>query len=313
MAVLILTKIEPIDSWFIELSTELKKHKPDLDLRIWPEYGKQEEIEIVLVWWPPLGVMQRFPNLKLIISLGASIEHILIDPELPDNIPIVRLVSEGKTLQMVEYVTLAVLLFQRRFIEYQALQRSQRWEYLPAPDASSFTIGILGIGILGSRVAEKLITFGFPVRGWSRTSKAITGVKCFHGTEQFKLFLKTCQVLVCLLPLTPETEGILCHDTFSALPQGTYLINVGRGEHLVEADLLSALDSGQIAAACLDVFDIEPLPGTHPFWSHPRIVLTPHVSAPGNPDELTNYILNTIDCSQLGKPLKYAIDRSQGY
>ncbi|RKZ85117.1 MAG: glyoxylate/hydroxypyruvate reductase A [Candidatus Parabeggiatoa sp. nov. 1] len=313
MAVLILTKIEPTDSWFVGLSAELKKHKPDLDLRIWPECGKREEIEIVLVWWSPLGVMQIFPNLKLIISLGASVDHILIDPDLPNSIPIVRLVSEGKTLQMAEYVTLAVLLFQRRFIEYQALQRSRRWEYLPAPDASSFTVGILGLGILGSMVAKKITTLGFPVQGWSRTPKAIAGVNCFYGREQLKLFLKICRVIVCLLPLTPETEGILCHETFSALPPGTYLINVGRGQHLVEADLLSALDSGQIAYACLDVFDTEPLPKAHLFWSHPRIILTPHISAPGHPDDLADCILDTIDCSLSGKPLEYAIDRNQGY
>ncbi|HAC63637.1 MAG TPA: glyoxylate/hydroxypyruvate reductase A [Cyanothece sp. UBA12306] len=313
MAVLILAEIEPTDTWFNTFITQLKKKQPNLDLRVWPECGNPEEIEIVLAWWPPLGVMLRFPHLKLIISLGASVDKILADPDLPDGIPIVRLFSQSKTGQMVEYVTLAVLLFQRRFIEYQAWQRSQRWKYLPALDASSLTVGILGLGVFGSRVAQHLAAMRFPVRGWSRTPKAIAGVECFHGQEQFQVFLSKCQVLVCLLPLTPQTEGILCHETFSALPPGAYLINVGRGKHLVEADLLNGLDSGQIIGACLDVFHTEPLPRDHPFWSHPRIIITPHIAAPGQPDEIASVIIDTINCSRSGKPLDYAIDRNLGY
>lgn len=312
MAVLLLANID-LEELFAQLIAELKKRQPALDLRIWPECGKPEEIEIVLAWCPPLGVMQRFPNLKLIISLGTGAEGILVDPDLPDGIPIVRLVSENQTWEMVEYVTLAILLFQRRFIEYQALQRSQRWEYLPAQDARSLTIGILGMGNLGSTVAKKLAAMRFPLRGWSRSPKAIAGVECFHGREQFKLFLSKCRAIVCLLPLTPQTEGILCYETFSALPTGAYLINVGRGKHLVGADVLSALDSGQIAGACLDVFDTEPLPTDHPFWSHPRIIVTPHIAAIGLAEELAASILDAIDCSCSGRPLEYAVDRNRGY
>ncbi|MEQ9672223.1 2-hydroxyacid dehydrogenase [Coleofasciculus sp. G2-EDA-02] len=313
MAVLILAEIEPTDPWFPGFITQLKQGKPNLDLRVWPECGKIEEIEIVLAWLPPLGVIQRLANLKLIISLGAGVDQILIDPDLPDHIPIIRLVSEQKSRQMVEYVTLAVLLFQRRFIEYQALQRSRRWDYLPVPDASSFTVGILGLGVLGSTVAKKLGSMGFPLRGWSRTPKAIVGVDCFHGWEQFKRFLSKCRVLVCLLPVTPETEGILCHETFSALPLGAYLINVGRGKHLVEADLLTGLDSGQIAGACLDVFETEPLPKSHPFWSHAHIIVTPHISAVGSPDDVADLILDAIARVETGKPLEYVVDRNRGY
>ncbi|WP_229414687.1 2-hydroxyacid dehydrogenase [Moorena producens] len=312
MAVLLLANID-LEEWFAQLTAELKKRKAGLDLRIWPESGKLDEIEIVLAWWPPLGVMQKLPNLKLIISLGASVDRILVDPDLPKHIPIVRLLSEGKTQQIAEYVTLAVLLFQRRFIEYQALHRSRRWEYLPVPEAKEFTVGILGLGVFGSTVAKKLAAMGFSVRGWSRSPKAMAGVECFHGREQFKLFLSTCRAIVCLLPVTPETEGILCHETFSALPTGAYLINVGRGKHLVEADLLSALDSGQIAWACLDVFHQEPLPNDDPFWSHPRIIVTPHIAAVGNPKELAARIVDTIDCSREGRPLENAIDRNRGY
>ncbi len=224
-----------------------------------------------------------------------------------------RWVSDGKTQQIAEYVTLAILLFQRRFIEYQALHRSQRWEYLPIPDAKAFTVGILGLGVLGSTVAKKLSAMGFSVRGWSRSPKAIAEVECLHGREQFKLFLSKCRAIVCLLPLTPETEGILCHETFCALPTGAYLINVGQGKHLVETDLLSALDSGQIAWACLDVFQKEPLPLEDPFWFHPRIIVTPHIAAVGQPEELAAYIVDTINCSREARPLKNVIDRNRGY
>lgn len=313
MVVLILVETKPTNTWLNILIAQLKKEQPNIDFRLWPEYGKPEEIEIVLTAWPPPGAMQKFPNLKLIMSLGVGVNRILEDPDLPDNIPIVRLVSESKRLQMIEYVTMAVLVFQRRLLEYQALQRSQRWEYLPVQDATSFTVGILGLGDLGLTVAKKLKLIGFPIRGWSRTPKIFAGVECFHGQEQFKLFLNKCRAIVCLLPVTPQTEGILCQDTFSALPPGAYLINVGRGKHLIEPDLLTALDSGQIASACLDVFDTEPLPVDHPFWSDPRIIVTPHIAARGRSDEIAAAILDTINCSRMGRPLKYAIDRRWGY
>lgn len=313
MAVLLLAEIEPTDPWFAEFITQLKTRQPDLELRVWPEWGKLEEIEIVLAWQPPFGVMQRFPHLKLIISLGASVDRILADPDLPAQIPIVRVVSQGKTLQMAEYVTLAVLLFRRRLIEYQELQRSQRWEYLTLPDHSSFVIGVLGLGILGSTTAQTLAAMGLMVRGWSRTPKAIPGVECFHGHEQFNLFLSQCRVIVCLLPLTPQTEGILCHETFSALPQGAYLINVGRGKHLVEADLLNALESGKIAGACLDVVETEPLPRNHPFWSHPRMIITPHIAAEGQPSDVADYVIDLINRYQTGQPLKHLVDRNRAY
>jgi glyoxylate/hydroxypyruvate reductase A len=313
VAVLLLTEIKQTDPWFAEFITQLQQRQPDLDLRAWPECGKLEEIEIVLAWQHPLGVMQRFPNLRLIISLGASVDRILADPDLADHIPIVRVVCDGKIVEMAEYVTLAVLLFRRRLIEYQELQRSQRWEYLTTPNANTFTVGVLGLGILGLAVAKQLAAMGFSVRGWSRTPKAINAVECFHGREQFKGFLSQCRVLICLLPLTPETEGILCHETFSALPPGAYLVNVGRGQHLVEADLLEALNTGKIAGACLDVFETEPLPRNHPFWSDPRIIVTPHIAAEGQPNDAADYIIDVMIRYQTGQPLKYIIDRNRAY
>ncbi|NET59097.1 MAG: glyoxylate/hydroxypyruvate reductase A [Symploca sp. SIO2E6] len=313
MVVLMIGEIDPVDVWFATLMAELKQGMPNVDLRVWPECGNPEDIDVALAWKPPLGILPKLPNLQLIISLGAGVEHILRDPDLPSQIPIARMVYPGQISQMVEYVTLAVLLFQRGFLDYQQLQKLRRWEYLPVPDTQSFTVGILGLGVMGSTVAKRLRAIGFPVRGWSRTPKAIVGIDCFHGSEQLELFLSKCRVLVCLLPLTPATEGILNLDTFSNLPQGGYLINVARGKHLVEADLLTALDSGQIRGACLDTFGTEPLPETHPFWPHPHIIVTPHISAPGIPSDVAAQIIDNIERCQTGRPLKNVVDLNRGY
>ena len=313
MAILLIREIDPTDTWFVELIAELKKSMPNIDLRVFPDCGKFEDIEIALAWKPPLGELLKFPNLKLIISLGAGVDHLLRDPNLPNNISIVRLISPAQTLQMAEYVNLAVLFFQRRLLDYQQLQRSQEWEYLPISNASSFTVGIMGLGAFGSTVAKRLRDIGLSVRGWSRTPKEIDGIQCFYGGEQFRLFLSKCRILVCLLPLTSETENILNADTFSSLHQPAYLVNVGRGKHLVEADLLAALDSGKIAGAFLDSFSHEPLQKDHPFWLHPKIIVTPHISAAGIPSEFADQIIDIIIKFKQGKPLKNLVDLKQGY
>lgn len=313
MAVLILTTIQPLDAWFRGLITALEQRKPDIDLRVWPECENTEDIDVILAWLAPKGMMQNFPNLKLIMSLGASVDTILDDEELPENVPIVRLVTPTKSVQMAEYVTLAVLMFQRRFLEYLSFQRQKNWELLLAHNADSFKVGILGQGVLGLAVSQKLIAMGFPVRGWSRTPKSFANIECFHGRQQLTSFLSECSAIVCLLPVTSETKGILCKETFDALPDGAFLINVGQGPHVVEADLLSALDSGKIAGACLDVFKDEPLPPDHRFWTHPNVIVTPHISAPGSLDDVANCVIETLTDLEQGQPLKYGVDRSRGY
>lgn len=315
MIVLLLTEMEPTDSWFpwfTRLIHHLRQHRSRLELRVWPEAGARDEVDIVLTWCPPLGVLQTFPNLKLILSLGAGAEHILQDPNLPPEVPISRLVPKQLALQMTEYVMQAILTFKGRRIEYQELQQLSRWEPLPTLRTEQCTVGILGLGAMGAQVSQALAAVGLWVRGWSRHSKQIKGVDCFFGHEQLDVFLSQCAVLVNLLPLTPATEGILCEKLFAALPQGAYLINVGRGHHLIEADLLKVLDSGQIAGACLDVFKTEPLPREHPFWSHSKIIVTPHIAAVSEIDDVVEYILDTIDRLKRGT-LRYVIDRNQGY
>jgi len=295
------------------LITELKTSIPDIDVHIWPEVENPEKIEAIITWKPPLGIMSKFPNLKVIISLGAGVEDILKDPNFPQNIPIVRIVEPCLTSRMTEYILLAVLRFHRQSCTYQRLQKAQHWKPLPISKTSSCYIGILGLGVLGTDAAEKLKTLGFPIRGWSRTPKNIDGIECFHGRDQLKLCLSKCRVLVCLLPLTVETEGILNHETFSAMSCGSYLINVARGEHLVEKDLLEALDSGQLSGACLDVFSKEPLPENHPFWSHPQITITPHVATQTNSEYWTKSIVDAIHSIRAGLTLKNVVNYQQGY
>ena len=294
-------------------TNELKRSIPELDIQIWPEVSNPEKIDAVLTWKPPLGVMNKFPNLKAIISFGVGVEQILRDPSIPENVPIVRIVEPGLTSRMTEYILLAVLRFHRQAFAYQRLQQERSWQPLPLPETNTCKIGILGMGILGKDAAAKLSYLGFPVRGWSRTPKNIDGIECFHGREQLKICLSECKILICLLPLTPETKGILNHETFSALPKGSYLINVARGQHLVEKDLLTALDSGQLSGACLDVFDKEPLPANHPFWLHSQITITPHVATQTDSEYWTQSIVETINDVRAGVTLKNVVNRQQGY
>lgn len=313
MTVLILAEIKPTDRWFAGLIPRLKQHNVQLDLRVWPEIGDREEIEIVLAWCPPLGTLGMFPNLKLILSLGAGVDGILQDPSLPSDVAIARLIPDRLALQMAEYIMQGVLAFKCRILDYREQQQLRHWSPLSRPNTDSFIVGVLGLGVLGATVAQHLAAIPLPVRGWSRTSKEIEGVDCFFGSDRLNLFLSQCPVLVNLLPLTPATEGILSYETFAALPQGAYLINVGRGQHLIEADLLRALDSGQLAGAYLDVFKSEPLPTDHPFWSHPRIVVTPHIAAVGELDEVVDYIIDVVARLETGTPLQHLVDRNRGY
>jgi glyoxylate/hydroxypyruvate reductase A len=309
MILLLVGKIKIVETWIALLQQNL----PHLEIRLWPEVGDPSEIEIILAGFDLAETLPPFPHLKLVISIGAGVDHILKNTNWMGDAAVVRVVSNSLTAQMVEYITLAVLTFQRRLIDYLALKNTQQWQYLPTADAGKFTVGILGLGVLGSAVATQLQQLEFPVRGWSRTPKTLAGINCFAEPDQFHAFLSECRVLICLLPLTPETRGILNLTTFSALPQGAFLINVARGNHLVEADLLTALNSGQIGAAWLDVFQTEPLPKNHAFWLDERIIITPHIAAVTLPSEVIPQVIDAIDCYQMGQPLKNRVDLHRGY
>ena len=280
---------------------------------MWPEIGDPAEIDYALVWRPEPGFLASLPNLKLILSLGAGIDHLLGDPQLPRHLPIIRLVDPHLTAAMSEYVVLQVLRLHRRDLDYRAQQESRVWRELDQQNAADRRVGILGLGELGQDVATKLKALGFDVAGWSRSEKNVSGIGSYAGAAGLPPLLGRSEILVCLLPLTAETEGILNTSTLALLPKGAALVNAARGAHLVEEDLLAALASGQISAAVLDVFREEPLPADHPFWHHPRIIVTPHVAAFTNPATAAPIILDNIRRFEEGRPLLNRVDPARGY
>jgi len=288
------------------------RHAPDLDFRIWPHAGDLKEVEYLIAWQAPPEFLTELPNLKVLFSSGAGIDHVDLSA-VPAHIPLVRMVEPGIINGMVEYVSLAVLALHRDFFDYVAQKAAGVWNPLEVPPASARTIGVMGMGSLGCAVLERLAAFGFRLRGWNRSPRAMDGVEIFAGADQLQPFLEGCDVLVCLLPLTPATHGILDREVFSALPKGAALINVGRGPHLVDADLLAALDSGHLSHAVLDVTDPEPLPSGHPFWAHPRVFVTPHVASMTQPETAAPILLENIRRHQRGEALQGRIDPARGY
>lgn len=292
---------------------ELARHLPDLDFRVWPEIGDPSEIDAALVWRPPPGLLERLPNLRLIASLGAGVDHIFVNPSLPPDVPVVRLVDPYMTAAMSEYVQLQVLRLHRGDLRYLAQQRQGIWHQWPQVNAAERRVGVLGLGVLGGDAALKLEVLGFDVAGWSRNAKKLAGIRCFHGADGLAALAERSEILVCLLPLTPATEGILDARLFERLPRGAALVNCGRGRHLVEADLLAALASGQLGAAVLDVFRDEPLAPNHPFWRHERILVTPHVAASTNPATAALAVVDNLRRLAEGRPLANRVESSERY
>ena len=282
-------------------------------MRIWPEVGEPADIDYALVWHPEPGLLASLPNLKLILSLGAGVDHILCDPQLPPGIPIVRLVDPYMTDAMSEYVLLQVLRLHRQDFDYRAQQEAQIWRELDQKNASERRVGILGSGALGQDAARKLKGLGFDVAVWGRSKKHLDGLAGYAGEVALPALLGRSEIVVCLLPLTPETQGILSARSFALMPKGAALVNAARGGHLVEADLLAALTGGQLSGAVLDVFSDEPLPAGHPFWRHPRVVVTPHVAAATHPPTAAPIILDNIRRFEAGRPLLNRVDPSRGY
>ena len=309
MALLFQSKDDRAEPWV----DALRRYGPELDVRVWPEAGDLGEIDYALVWKPPRGLLKTFPNLKVIFSIGAGIDHLASDPELPRQVPVVRMVEPGLTAGMTEFVVFNVLAHHRRLLDFQALQRERVWDMLPVPIARQRSVGILGLGVLGSDAARALVALGFRVAGWSRSPKAVPGVESFHGADGFKPFLARSEIVACLLPLTGETTGLLDAAAFAALPRGAGVINAGRGAHLVEADLLAALGSSQVGAVYLDVYGQEPLPPDHPFWSHPRVVMTPHIASITVPETAAKTVVEGIRRFEAGQGLDNVVDLDHGY
>ncbi len=296
---------------------------PQRDIRLWDgSTGEQAggsfaDVAYACVWLPPAGLLARFPNLRAIFSLGAGVDHILSDPALPD-VPVVRIVDPDLTMRMTEYVVLHVLMHHRGQRRYDAQQRERYWYEHPQPPASHVSVGVMGLGMLGRGAAPVLRCIGFQVAGWSRMPKKLPGIATFHGTQGLEEFLRRTEILVCLLPATPVTRGILNLDLFRRLKRdgplgGAYLINAGRGVLQVDADILTALDEGALAGATLDVFPTEPLPATSPLWTHPKVTITPHCAAASDSGPLVANILRQIERFEAGLPLEGVADRAAGY
>ncbi|KWR75402.1 2-hydroxyacid dehydrogenase [Cupriavidus sp. IDO] len=290
---------------------------PEAECLAW-EDSREASADYAVVWRPPVEMLRGRTDLKAVFNLGAGVDGILSlrdeDPEaLPAGVPIVRLDDAGMAAQMAEYVTHAVLRDFRKLDAYDAQQRAGTWKFIKPNRRADFTIGVMGVGTLGAHIARTLAGFGFPVRGWSRSARMIEGVVGFHGEAGQVPFLDGLRVLVNVLPLTPETENILNARLFGKLARGAYVINVARGPHLVEEDLLAAVQEGQIAGATLDVFRTEPLPAEHPFWQEPRITITPHISALTLREDSIAQIAGKIRALRAGQPIAGVVDVQRGY
>jgi glyoxylate/hydroxypyruvate reductase A len=285
---------------------------PDLPFRLWPDIGDPAQIRYLAAWMPPDNIAATFPNLELVFSVGAGVDQFDVS-RLPPHVPLIRMLEPGIAESMVEYVTMAVLALHRDLVHFIAQQREQTWREIQITQAAKRRVGIMGLGLLGQAVLERLKAFGFPLAGWNRSPRTIEDVSCYAGGQALSEFLARTDILVCLLPLTSETRGILNTRLFEALPRGGQLVNVGRGGHLVEADLIEALDHGVLSAAVLDVAEHEPLPAGHPFWSHPRILLTPHIASMTTPEAAVEFVLETIARHRRGEALPGQVDLDRGY
>lgn len=268
--------------------------------------------DYAVVWAPPQAFFDQQTQLKAIFNTGAGVDA-LLKLRLPPGVPLIRLDDAGMAVQMAEYVCHAALRHFREFDVYEAQAAQGRWAPRPPRLHRDFPVGVMGLGALGERVSRTLAAFDFPVRGWSRSAKALDGVQCFAGAAQLDDFLAASRILVCLLPLTPETENILRRDTLARLQPGGYVINVARGRHLVDDDLIALLDSGHLAGATLDVFRTEPLPAEHPFWAHPRITVTPHISARTLREESIAQIAGKIRALERGEAVAGVVSHALGY
>lgn len=308
MNILLYFRGEPVDAWLAAIARQL----PNARVQVWPE-SDDIPADYAFVQGPPPELYPTLARVKAIFNLGAGVNAFLRMPALPPAIPVIRLEDAGMAVQMREYVTYAVLGWYREFATYREQQRTGRWEERARRDKRDFGVGILGLGTLGSAVATTLRDFGFSVAGWSRTRKAVPGVRSFAGGGERDAFVATCRVLVAMLPLTPATRGLINRDLLGLLPPGAYLINVGRGGLLVDDDLLALLDNGHLSGAMLDVFHREPLPTDHPFWHHPGITITPHIAAATLADESVAQIAEKIRRLEAGLPVSGIVDRELAY
>lgn len=289
----------------------LRAHAPDLQVDVWPDVSDPAAIDVALVWTPPEGGLRQFGNLRAILSLGAGVNQLDLTT-LPD-VPLARLIDPGLTESMVGYASIGVGWFARDMHRFAADQRAGRWNYRMARRPHDVSVGVMGLGELGGAIARKLVDDGYTVHGWASTPRDIDGVTVHAGAVQFESFLAGTEILVNVLPLTVATRNILDARAFAALPEGACVINEGRGGHVVEAELLAALDSGHLAGAMLDVFQSEPPPADSPLWKHPSVIMTPHIAGAIRPETAAAGIVENCRRAMIGQRLVNQVDRGRGY
>jgi glyoxylate/hydroxypyruvate reductase A len=309
MAILFYSEIDDPKPWRQAFARAL----PDIAFRVWPDIGEPDEIAYALVWKPPAGLLQTLPRLKAILALGAGVDALVSDPQLPRGVPLVRLVDAGLAQQMSEYALYGVLHFHRHMHSYTIQQRASQWRPLLPVAAAERSVGVMGLGVLGSDFLRKLAPLGFNALGFSRTPREVPGVSTFCGEDGLQPFLARTEILVNFLPLTVSTERILNAKTLHWLPRGACIVNIARGGHIDEDALLTALDEEHIGGALLDVFEREPLPSAHRFWLHPRVFVTPHIAAQAIAELAVSQVIENIQRIDRGEEPIGRVQIERGY
>jgi len=294
---------------------QIQAADPSLVIKV---HGRDEyapdDVDYALSFRPPPGLFKSLPNLKAVFSLGAGVDGFLLDSSYPRHVPLVRFVNKWLTLEMAQYTVLHTLMHHRQQRMFDAFQKARQWRQgIPQRKTADTRVGILGLGEIGQMAGERLRDLGFPVAGWSRTKKDVAGIESFAGDADLKPFLARTDILTCLLPLTPATRGILNAQAFAAMPLGAAVINAARGGHLVERDLIAALDSNHLSGATLDVFETEPLPEDNPLWTHPKVTVTPHVAGLTDPREAARFVIDNMGKVERAEQLCDVVDFERGY
>jgi glyoxylate/hydroxypyruvate reductase A len=282
-------------------------------MRVWPDTGDREEVEFIIANQLPPGEFASFPNLQFVASTSAGVDRLLTDPDFPAHVPIIRSINTQRMATMCAWVCYQVIRHHRRFARYPEYQAKRIWEFVRYVPPDEVGIGVMGLGTLGGTAARTLKGFMFDVAGWSRSPKSMDGIKCFAGGDELGAFLGRSDILVSILPGTAETTDLLNSETLALLPAGAYIVNCGRGNLIDEDALIEAMDSGHIAGAALDVFKTEPLPEDHPFWTHPKVTMTPHYSSNGGAKHGVGVVVENIRRVRAGEPLADVVDKEAGY
>ena len=309
MSIVIIRQDDKIQVW----KDALQKAAPEIKVYSYLEEHPKNEIEVALVWKHPKGSLSDYPNLKYIASSGAGVDFLFEDESISKDLPITRVVDTMLASDMSEYVIAVIFSYLKNLNVYKIEQSQAIWNPRTYKRISDFTVGILGLGTLGTVLANDLIRFGFKTQGWSASKKSISEVTSYAGQNELPAFLASTEILVCLLPLTTETTGILNKVLFQQLPKGAHVINVARGGHMVDADLIEMIDNDHLSGASLDVFHQEPLPSEHPFWKHDKINITPHYASVSDTDSVVPQIVENYRLSQKGEPLLHLVSKVKGY